>query len=137
MVARKLKECNIDCIYTSPLLRAYQTAQIIADQLLVERDFVILTGRPVSDISICTYKIINFDGVNYFLEVEGAESFSVLYERAKKFLLKVKSDRTNKIILIVSHGDIGKMIRGVHHGWDWEKSLKTTHFHNTDIIGLS
>lgn len=147
VVAQKLKEYNIDCIYTSPLLRAHQTAQIISDiigieqiitdQLLIERDFGILTGRPVPDIPVYTDKIINFDGVNYFLEVEGAESFSVLYGRAQKFLLEAQSDRANKIILIVSHGDIGKMIRGAHYGWGWERSLKTPYFHNTDIIELS
>jgi len=147
VVAHKLKECNINYIYTSPLLRAYQTAkiisdiigieQIIADQLLVERDFGILTGRSVSDIPIYTDRIINFDGVNYFLEVEGAESFPALYERAKKFLSDVPSDHTNEKILIVSHGDIGKMIRGVYYGWDWERSLETPYFHNTDIIELS
>lgn len=145
-VAQKLKDYGIDIIYTSPLARAYQTAQIIAkviavdeiiaDQHLIERDFGILTGKPVTDISRYTDKIIISDGVNYFLDAEGAESFPTLYDRAKKILSEIQQRHRDNVILVVTHGDIGKMIRGVYYGWSWEKSLQTPYFNNTEILAL-
>ncbi len=99
-VAQKLKDCGIDIIYTSPLARAYQTAKIIAnviavdeviaDRHLIERDFGILIGEPVIDIPRYADKFIASDKVTYFLEVEGAESFPVLYDRARKILSEIQ-----------------------------------------------
>jgi broad specificity phosphatase PhoE len=145
-VAQKLKDCSIDVIYTSPLARAYQTAQIIAnvikvdevivEQNLIERDFGILTGKPVTDIPRYADKIITSDKVNYFLDVEGAEDFPALYDRARKVVLEIQQRHSDNTVLIVTHGDIGKMIRGVYCGWSWEKSLQTPYFDNTEIIAL-
>lgn len=145
-VAQKLKEYDIEVIYTSPLLRAYQTAQIISDviavdkvvvdQHLIERDFGVLTGRPVTDIPRYADKIIVSDKVNYFIEAKNAESFSALYYRAQEILNKIQKRHPDSTILIVAHGDIGKMIRGVHYGLNWEESLQTPFFSNAGILEL-
>ena len=104
---------------------------------MIERDFGILTGKLVVDIPRYTDKIIISDNVNYFLEVEGAESFPVLYDRAQKILSEIQKRHPDNVVLIVSHGDIGKMIRGAYYGWSWEKSLQTSYFSNTEILELS
>lgn len=145
-VAQKLKGYGIDIIYTSPLARTYQTAQIIsnviavdeviADQHLIERDFGILTGKPVADILRYTDKIIVADKINYFLEVDGAETFPALYDRAQKILIEIQKRHPSNVILIVTHGDIGKMIRGAYCGLNWEESLQTSYFDNTEILEL-
>jgi len=119
--ALKLKNFNIDVVYSSPLKRAYETAriitkeigvdEIICDQHLIERDFGILTGKPFSGIEKYTTKILEIDKVKYFLEVDGAESFPALYKRAEKILSEIRERHKNKSVLVVSHGDIGKMIR--------------------------
>ena len=146
MVAQKLKDCGINVIYTSPLARSYQTAKIIADviavdeviadQHLIERDFGILTGKPVADIPHYADKIIISDKVNYFLDVDGAEGFPVLYNRAQKILSEIQQRHRDDVVLIVTHGDIGKMVRGVYCGWSWERSLQTPYFDNTEILTL-
>lgn len=145
-VSFKLKDNNIQLICSSPLKRTLETAQIIAkelkidnvsvDDLLIERDFGVLTGKPVSFIPEYTNKIIHSDGINYFLEAEGAENFPALYKRAERFLEKVLEQYSNGNILVVTHGDIGKMIRAAYHSWDWEKGLKTPHFGNTNVLEL-
>lgn len=146
-VAEKLRDNKVQIIYSSPLKRAYETARIIGTVLgvdeiitgehLIEREFGILTGKPVSDIPKYTDKILPTDRVNYFLEVKGAENFSTLLERGRKVLQEITQRYPNKNILIVTHGDIGKMIRAAYHQWTWEQGLKTPYFDNTGVLELS
>ena len=66
--AYALRKENIQIIYSSPLKRAHETALIISDILkikniilekdLIERDFGILTGKPICDIVKYANKII-------------------------------------------------------------------------------
>lgn len=147
IAAQKLKDNNIDIIYASPLKRAYETARIVADELkvdevvldnhLIERDFGVLTGKPVADILKYTDKVLKTEKITYFLEVEGAEDFPSLLERAKIFYSEIEQRHSNQNILLVCHGDIGKIIRAVYHGIDWETSLKTYYFDNTQVLELS
>ena len=145
-MANKLKNENIQVIYSSPLKRAQKTASIVGDILkvdkiiicdeLIERDFGILTGKSNSDISKYAGNIIVSDGVQYFTEADEAEGFSALFERAKQILEKIVTNQSNRNILIVTHGDIGKMLRAVFNGWTWEEGLNTPRFRHGDIIEL-
>lgn len=147
IVSEKLKDNNIEIIYASPLKRAYETARIIAtalgideviaDEHLMEREFGVLTGKPVTDISKYSGKTLQTDRVLYFIEAEGAEDFPTLYLRGKKIIAEVLERHPNKNILIVAHGDIGKMIRAAYHNWTWEEGLKTPYFDNTGVLELS
>jgi len=146
-VAEKLRDNDVQIIYASPLKRAYETAwiiateleidEVVADEHLIEREFGILTGKPISDIPKYTDKILPTDRVNYFLEVEGAEDFPALLLRGKKILDEIRQRHPDKNVLIVTHGDIGKMIRAAYHGWTWEDGLKTPYFDNTGVLELS
>ena len=146
-VAKKLHSYKIDIIYSSPLKRAFETAQIIAAKLkkndilihehLIEREFGILSGKPISDIPLFAKKILKTDRVNYFLEAQGAEKFPDLYKRAQKILYEIKEKHINENVLVVAHGDIGKMMRAVHHKWTWEEGLKKPYFENTGILELN
>lgn len=145
-VALKLRDKNIQIIYASSLRRAYETACIVAaelgidkvipDERLIERDFGVLTGRPVADILKYTDKIISAEKVNYFLEVEGAEDFLALLDRGKRVLEEIKQRHRGENILIVTHGDIGKMIRAAFYNWSWGQGLKTSYFDNGDMLEL-
>ncbi len=145
-MGNKLKNENIQVIYTSPLKRAQKTASIIGDVLkinkivicneLIERDFGILTGKSNSDISKYAGNIIVSDGVQYFTEADEAETFLALFERARQVLEKITENQSNRNILIVTHGDTGKMLRAVFNGWTWEQGLKTPRFRHGDIIEL-
>jgi broad specificity phosphatase PhoE len=145
-VAQKLKPLEINIIYSSPLLRAYQTAEIIAQKIgikkiikntnLVERDFGVLTGRPLTDIPKFSKNILEIGKIKYFLDAKGAESFESVYQRAQKVLKEINSKHKNANILIVAHSDIGKMIRAVYRTWTWEKGLKMPYFDNAGVIEL-
>jgi broad specificity phosphatase PhoE len=145
-IAAKLKDNGIQVIYASPLKRAYETATIIAEILglsvqidpeLIERDFGVMTGRPVASVlDLPTSQVLRTEGVNYFLEAEGAEDFPTLYLRAQRVLERVQRMHPTEHVLLVAHGDIGKMIRAVYHGWNWKTGLQTPHFDNTGVLEL-
>jgi len=148
--ADKIKEddLGITKIYSSPLQRAYRTAEAVSDrlniskpeklELLIERDFGTMTGKPAKDIEkLCSPDIIKSDPITYFLCPEGAETFPQTLERAKKLLEWLKEKEHDGNILLVSHGDTGKMIYATFYGLDWKEVLTQFHFGNSEILLLS
>jgi broad specificity phosphatase PhoE len=149
-VAQKIKEAGIkfDIIFASPLQRAFKTAEIVAETLgndspikeesLIERDFGIMTGKPVSSIiEMCSPDIFETNDINYFLSPEGAETFPDLISRSKKLLEKLNDNYNDKSILLVTHGDIGKMIYCNYYNLDWKKVLEAFHFGNSELLLMS
>jgi len=138
---------TFDYVYCSPLQRARQTALAVTNKLglpepsiypeLIERDFGSMTGQLIPDIEkLCAPSILKTATVTYFLEVPGAELFPDLLLRAKKFLAAIKEKHESGSILLVSHGDFGKMIYAAHYGLKWENVLTDFHFGNTELILL-
>jgi probable phosphoglycerate mutase len=149
-VAEKIKETGIsfDAVYSSPLQRAFETANIISkttnspspekEPLLIERDFGIMTGQKVSDIEkLCSPDIIKAEIITYFLHPERAETFPDLMARGKILLDKIKQRYSSGNILLVTHGDIGKMIYTEYYNLDWKQVLIQFHFGNCDLLLLS
>jgi broad specificity phosphatase PhoE len=149
-VAGKIKDKGIrfDHVYSSPLKRAYQTAEIICDALeaaeaeilpdLIERNFGTMTGQLQSRIKeLCSPDIVETDTTTYFLNPEGAETFPQLIQRAKRLLIKLRGMHSDENILLVTHGDIGKMIYAAYYDLNWMDMLKGFHFGNSDLLELS
>jgi broad specificity phosphatase PhoE len=145
-IAGELKSYNIQVIYSSPLKRAVQTAQIIAGESgikdiniheeLTERDFGILTGKLIADIPKYSQKILHSNGIQYFLEAKGIESFPNLYKRARQVLQSIQKKHSDENVVIITHGDAGKMIRAAYYGWNWEEGLKQPNFENAQVVEL-
>jgi len=145
-LAGKLNGSGVQVVYASPLRRAYETAAIIAealglavqvDQDLIERDFGVLTGQPVASIlDLPADQVLHTEGVNYFLEAEGSEDFPTLYARAGRVLTRMHEKHPKGHVLLVAHGDIGKMVRAVYYGWDWKAGLMTPYLDNTGVLEL-
>ncbi len=150
ILAKKIKESGIrfDKVYSSPLKRAYKTAEIIAKTIslekpeklddLIERDFGIMTGKSHTQIEeLCSPDILKTETVTYFLSPKGAETFSQLIERAKKLIKHLNKRHKDGNILLVSHGDFGKMIYCAYYNLDWKYVLTMFHFGNSDLLLLS
>lgn len=150
VLAEKIKENNLGItkIYSSPLKRAYKTAEIVADTLelpkpevlplLIERDFGVMTGKLIKDVEkLCSPDIIKSDPIVYFLSPENAETFPDLIERAKKLFELLEEERLEGNILLVAHGDIGKMIYATFYDLNWEEVLTQFHFGNSEVLLLS
>ncbi|MCL2869845.1 histidine phosphatase family protein [Candidatus Saccharibacteria bacterium] len=137
---------SFDHILSSPLKRAYETAQIITNKInftkpiqvlpdLIERDFGILTGKPVTDIArVCGDNVIKTDRITYFLSPKGAETFPQLIQRGRKVLSEIDQQNLVGNILLVCHGDIGQMIYAAATGKPWREVLTEFRFGNGDLI---
>ena len=134
-------------VHSSPLCRALETAEIVASKngleapeivdSLIERDFGILTGRPHSDIPVvCGDNVIKTDTITYFLEPEGAETFPQLLERARNAMEEIKFKKDEGDILVVCHGDLGKMLYAAATGTGWKEVLLGFHFGNGELIDI-
>lgn len=143
----KNRRIRFDAVYSSPLQRAYKTAELVSKitdsprpvkmQELIERDFGFMTGRPIADIPKLCLHIIKADLANYFLDGEGVETFPKLLERAQRALQKLHQRHDEGNILIATHGDFGKMLYAAYYKLGWEEVLKMFHFGNSDVIVLS
>ena len=134
-------------IYSSPLLRAHETAQIISTrlemghpekmELLIERDFGMMSGVPAREITArCTPDILKTETITYFLSPEGAETFPQLIGRAKILLKIMLGKHQNQSILLVTHGDFGKMLYAAFYGLEWQEVLSAFHFGNSELLLL-
>nr|CCC90654.1 putative phosphoglycerate mutase protein [Trypanosoma congolense IL3000] len=147
-VADKLKSSGVsyDIILSSPLQRAYETACIIAsalgkevqkDEDLIERDFGVMTGKPINDIRrLAGENVLQGDKVLYFLDVKEAETFDQCFSRAARLLERVDNQFAGKRVLFVCHGDIGKMVQAVRKNITWRDALLLPYISNTDIVEL-
>jgi broad specificity phosphatase PhoE len=149
-VANKIKEAELtfDAVLCSPLGRAKKTAEIISEvnglpepevnDLLIERDFGVMTGVEQSRVEeLCAPDIIKTETINYFLSPEGAETFPDLLNRAEVLLNKLTTEYIDGSILLVTHGDFGKMVYAKYYSLDWRDVLKLFHFGNSELLLLS
>ncbi len=139
---------TFDAVYSSPLMRAYDTACAITKTLslpaprviegLIERDFGTMTGKPVDDIEkLCAPAIIKTDTITYFLSPEGAETFPQLIKRAKQVLDEVQKWHLDGSVLLVTHGDFGKMLYAAYYDLPWIDLLTQFHFGNSELLLLA
>ncbi len=112
----KTSSTKIDLIICSPLVRAYETARLIAQEidypvskiekyeLLVERTYGVLEGKPSA----------HYLGENYHEldAIEGSETVEDLQERAAKAFDYISQlDYDN--ILVVAHNAFGRALKRV------------------------
>jgi broad specificity phosphatase PhoE len=107
-VAAGLKGKNIDLIFSSPLLRTKQTAEIVAevlgvkvkfDKRLREIDFGTFNGKPVEDF-VKYFKGTHNRIVN---KTPRGENYSDISKRMYGFIKDINKKYKGKNILIVSH----------------------------------
>jgi broad specificity phosphatase PhoE len=139
---------SFDRVYASPLSRAFVTAEILTDHLkipkpdkldlLIERNLGVMSGEKIADIpKLCGDKILKTQIITYFLEAEGSEDFPTLLARGKKAVDEIKKRHKDGNILLVCHGDIGKMIYAAFYNIDWKDALQNFHFGNSEVVLLS
>lgn len=128
-----LKELNInfDLVISSPLKRAYKTADlinhgmviarpIIMDKNLIERNFGDYDGRKISD----DYYDLTRNGL-----IPNMETDEVLEERVLKTLKEIAEKYDNKRLLIVTHSHVIKAF--LHHFI--EEFTYMTYLHNCSL----
>ena len=126
LTGRGLENVGFDVIYSSPLMRAYETAclirghrniRIIRDDRMREMSFGENEGKMEKDIladSENTFRFF-FSNPELYVATGTAESFEDVIKRSKEFLLDVvnnkeKVELKNNRIMIVGHGAVNKAI---------------------------
>ena len=148
-LAQNIKNHNLKIgkVFSSPLLRVYKTAEAITNaleldkpkklEMLIERDFGIMTGEMIKNIqSMCSPDIISTNKITYFLSPQGAETFPQLMDRANKLFKWIEQQNFGENILLATHGDIGKMIYATYYNLPWKNVLTDFHFGNTELLLL-
>jgi broad specificity phosphatase PhoE len=133
-VATQLPSVGVSTIYASPLRRAQQTAEIVAQHLgiqeirldpdLIERDYGSLTGVPASAIEQIATRVVVVDRFRYVIEAPAVESYPDLWARAGRVLHRIRNRHPETSILIVAHNEINKMIRANFYNTSWEQEIQ-------------
>ncbi len=107
--AERLKEKNIDLIFSSDIFRAKETAEITGNELKIENGIIF-------DKRLREWNVGNFDGKTwkecksfvrkhdwYNYVPEGGESFKNVKTRSLDFIYELENKFRNKNILVVTH----------------------------------
>ncbi len=106
---KELRGERIDAVFSSPLIRAVQTAEALTegmgievrtDARLLERDFGEYDGKTCESLGIPDYNMLFFrmEGVR------GVEPIDALFARTRSFIEDMERDYDGKTVLVVSHG---------------------------------
>ena len=110
----KLRNLSLtfDCVYSSPLDRALETAEILSmkarsefviDNRILELGFGVLEGTSFRVDPAPEVFVLNQDPKNY-VPPEGGESLEELFDRTHDFLEELRISGPPGNILIVTHG---------------------------------
>jgi len=142
-VAKKLLDFRVDAIYTSPIQRAVQTAEIIREKLNVNvvtmtafRELEMGPWEGMSEIGIARqypkeWKIWNTRPAE--LRLSGRETLDELQERVLTGINAVYQNNTDKNIVIITHVAIIRVLLL----WHEKKSLnlyKKIHVPNVGVF---
>lgn len=135
VTAEAIKDVHFDKIYSSPLIRAYETAQIMKN----DRDTIIETDERLIEIGFGVDEGVESDKVSdnfrYFFKepelytpAEGGETYESLLSRTKSFLEEVIYPEANQVerVMIVAHGALNRALivnlcgLSVKNMWDGE-----------------
>lgn len=132
----KIKEMGIKInrIISSPLVRAYDTAKIVAeivgytneisvDPRITEYDMGVLTGTPISNITS-----------DQMIAAEHAEDPQNFLDRVEAFLNEWKNK--DEVILMVCHAGVGKVIETIKTKGDPRLFFDIPAYPNAEVIKL-
>ena len=136
----KYRDVHFDICFSSPLVRARETAEILlrgrdvpilTDDRLAEMSFGSYEGQENSfDIPDCPINVLFFEPENYTSPPGGAESLDSLFARTGAFLEERVSPllKEGKDVLIVGHGAMNSSIvcrvRGLPRAQFWSAGIE-------------
>jgi broad specificity phosphatase PhoE len=148
-LAQELKNIHFDAVFSSDLLRARKTAEIVAlehklivttTQALRERNFGHLQGKNKKDLSPLNkifddwFALTSKEWLTHRI-VEDVETGDEIVTRFFTFLREVAVTYAGKTILVVSHGDVMRTIL-VHLGWATHIEMRGKTIENGGYIVL-
>ncbi len=121
-LAENIKDMQFDVIFSSPLKRAHQTAEIIAKNWnmpimqrdeLMERDFGTLTGKTFAEGDALTggrrSRVEPLPEDEEYERAWGRETSEKFQKRLRHFTDEIKEKYSDKKVLVVAHSGVIKM----------------------------
>lgn len=124
-LALRLKNEEIDAIFSSPYQRAKQTALSIAKY---HKEIPIFFVEELKEMYHGSYSGKKSSEIDWENMPSDMESRNSLYKRAKKILLKVYKQYKNKTVLFVGHNAINKTLVRVVLNKNPEDKMKIPQF---------
>ena len=122
-LAKELKNQKIDIIFSSPILRTKETAEILSKKLGVE----IIFDKRLIELNLGQFNGGSYDKFIKIFAPEklkegsvelGVESGEQMEKRLKNFLKDLNKKYNNKNIIIISHGNPLQVLYGIINGID-------------------
>ncbi|HUW71664.1 MAG TPA: class I tRNA ligase family protein [Candidatus Humimicrobiaceae bacterium] len=134
-VAQKLKNENIDLIFSSDLLRTKQTAEIIGKELGIKPKFDkklreisvgILNGKPIKEIGRFWDKEKKLSPLEYYsrrfqVAPPEGENYTDIERRMYQFIKRIDKKYQGKNILIVGHQRPLTLLEKANYGYDLKR----------------
>jgi broad specificity phosphatase PhoE len=140
-ILNELPKFKIDMIISSPLIRARQTAEILAqpiaskiilDDRISERDFGEFEGQNRSD-----FDFSGFWSYKNNYSYQRAENIRDFFARVNKFLDEIKHNHKDKNILLVTHGGTSIAIHSYFKGIPADDNLLSFGIGNCEIVNIN
>ena len=125
-LAAKIQNEKIDAIFCSPLLRARETAEILQKaapdaEIIIDENLREIDAGKMDGAKIADWKAQFSDWrARYFENPHHGETSEMVGKRVETFLKKIREKYSDKNIIVVAHGEIGR------HFWRffWNRSKK-------------
>lgn len=134
IIKEELKNINFDKVFSSPLIRAYETAQIISnneiikDNRIIERSNGDLEGKLKTEIT----DYIDFNDPNE--KKYNIESIIEFRERIKNFFDEITELYKGENVLVVTHAGVGIYARCYFEGEPCDNNYSKYKIKNCEII---
>ncbi len=123
-VAAAKKLSGVTRIYTSPVLRARETAEIVAEEVGFPKEEIIVDDRlreygfgDLEGKSITEFQRMQ-EGLGYADPVPGGESYQDVKNRVGDFLYEIETALAGETVLIVTHGAVNEVREALASGAD-------------------
>ena len=134
IIKEELKDIHFDLVFSSPLIRAYKTAEtiyggeIIKDERIIERCNGDLEGKLKTEITFeVDFNYINGSGHNI-------ESITEFRERIFNFFDEILDNYKGKNILVVTHAGVGIYARCYFEGEPVNNDYSKYKIKNCEIV---
>lgn len=140
---KEMANTNIDYIYTSPIGRAFKTAEIvrgcrdikmIKDDRIREINMGIWEGMSQEEIdNLYKEQLFNFWNAPHLYKPLGGESFMQVKQRTQNFIEQIVKENKGKVVLIVTHTVALKSIMSYINDISLERLWSPPYIHPTSL----
>ena len=134
IIKKKLKYIKFDKVFSSPLIRAYETAKIICDNDIIKDDRLIERSNGDLEGKLKTEIEDDIDFNNPDENKYNIESIIEFRKRIKSFFDELTRSYKNKNILIITHAGVGIYARCYFEGEPDNNDYSKYKMKNCEII---